>query len=547
MDIYYEEKHLAGRHDQKRHGRPGEGSSAQEGLPPDDDRLKLPSASDAGLTDSDLYDFDDQKQPDIDDAALTRFRDGYDVVGSSLLGLPQDMNFGAEIDVEYMGGRQKVSLPGEGTDTLSSFTALPMIALGRNGVIEFVGAPGSGKTTAASLIGMLVGASEDQVREGIVHGTADLTEDQLLGLALPRDILQARRLQDIKVEWAPWLRNKVRVIDEYNRMNPKVQAALLTLLADKYAHFRGQTLRVDDGVWYVTANDAAGGGTYPVVEALKDRIDASIPSSRFSSQHLRDLEEDIALGRTPSAKVLTQGVVLTPETLARVRRDMNSIRVEPTSLRKLAYFFSNFDYLPGASPDVTRAQKDVARLYAEPSKVGRLLQEETGLDKLKDLGFQTLGGLSTRAFQTTLAYAKGLAYLRGERVATDDDIRNAVGFTLAGRLIPDPNAAFFQEPANKPYLTDRPTWIKSIYDEASRGYDPVWASKVEAVSFPKEIGYLTEGYARSKLAETKSLLEEIAQGKKVYGPLQDDIRFLRDQYAKYNNYLTWLKKRRKRG
>jgi len=50
----------------------------------------------------------------------------------------------------------------------------------------------------------------------------------------------------------------------------------------------------------LTANDDAGGGTYQVIEALKDRIDIVVKALHFNSRFIRDLWH--ALSKTSSQR-----------------------------------------------------------------------------------------------------------------------------------------------------------------------------------------------------------------------------------------------------
>src|SRR5208282_188025 len=70
----------------------------------------------------------------------------------------------------------------------------------------------------------------------------------------------------------------------------RTQSALLTLLADGYAEILGQTIESPESSWFLTANDDMGGGTYQVIEALKDRIDVVVKALNFNSRFLSTLQ-----------------------------------------------------------------------------------------------------------------------------------------------------------------------------------------------------------------------------------------------------------------
>ena len=64
-----------------------------------------------------------------------------------------------------------------------------------------------------------------------------------------------------------------------------------------YAEVLGHVYECPKAAWYLTANDDQGGGTYQVIEALRDRIDVVVQALSFNSRFLGDLlvriEEDV--------------------------------------------------------------------------------------------------------------------------------------------------------------------------------------------------------------------------------------------------------------
>src|SRR5262249_5576265 len=147
--------------------------------------------------------------------------------------------------------------------------------------LVFVGGPGRGKTTMATLMGLLAGASLEEVRRCVQHGHPQLTIADLLGSPLPSELVRAETTREIRVLWRHWITARVKIIDEYNRIPTKTQSALLSLMAEGYAEMYEQVVRCGASAWYLTANDDAGGGTFPVIQALKDRIDLVVRCTPF--------------------------------------------------------------------------------------------------------------------------------------------------------------------------------------------------------------------------------------------------------------------------
>jgi MoxR-like ATPase len=90
-------------------------------------------------------------------------------------------------------------------------------------------------------------------------------------------------LMGVRIAWRRWLDMRVKIIDEYNRIPTRTQSALLTVMADNYAELLDQVFECPEAAWYLTANDDTGGGTYQVIEALRDRIDIVVRPLSFNT------------------------------------------------------------------------------------------------------------------------------------------------------------------------------------------------------------------------------------------------------------------------
>src|SRR5262249_59031765 len=134
---------------------------------------------------------------------------------------------------------------------------------------------------------------------------------ELLGIPLHKALIQADDMESITIAWRRWIGMQVKIVDEYNRIPTRTQSALLTLLADGYAEILGQTIESPESAWFLTANDDMGGGTYQVIEALKDRIDIVIKALNFNTRFLGDLLTRVE-DRVRPEKLVPPEVVFTP-------------------------------------------------------------------------------------------------------------------------------------------------------------------------------------------------------------------------------------------
>jgi MoxR-like ATPase len=261
---------------------------------------------------------------------------------------------------------------------------------------------------------------------------------------------------------------RVKIIDEYNRIPTRTQSALLTLMADNYAELYDQTYECPEAAWYLTANDDAGGGTYQVIEALRDRIDIVVKALHFNTRFLGDLLSRLEAGLRPEEVVPGQ-IIFSEEDGERLHQEIRRVVVPRPILRRLEFFASQFEYLDPAAAQMEYKTKDTVKLSgAEWSQVMSL---DTGKDKQKDIGAQTRNGMSVRSLMTSLMFVKAMAYFRGAREVSLEDVRQIIPFVLHDKLAQDPDCPFFEIADNTPLRTDKIGWIRRMFDMACAEYD----------------------------------------------------------------------------
>ena len=162
-----------------------------------------------------------------------------------------------------------------------------------------------------------------------------------------------------------------------------------------------------EAAWYLTANDDAGGGTYQVIEALRDRIDDRGQGAAL--QH--------ALPRRP-ARAHRRGH-RSPERSCRAQIIFTEAEIDRMNKRDPARCACPPDAAPPARVlrqpvRVLRARRRAVRVQDQghgascPASTGTCWRAaDTGTDRLKDLGCQTRNGLSVRALMTVLIVRQG--------------------------------------------------------------------------------------------------------------------------------------------
>lgn len=454
-------------------------------------------------------------------------------------------------DVEYNDGppqsfvlgdsKSRLTLPS--AQSYSSFVLLPLLTFAARRKCLFIGGPGRGKTASAILMGVLGGYSVREVRRAMQHGHPQMTIADLLGNPLPADLINAQRIEDIRISWRQWLGMRVKIIDEYNRIPTRTQSALLTVMGDNYAEILNHIFECPDSAWFLTANDDQGGGTYQVIEALRDRIDVIVQALAFNPRFLRDLLSRIEENIRPE-EVVPRQIVFTESEVDRMQEEIRAVAIPDEVRRRLEFFSSHFEFCEVAGDQFEYKTKDTARLAGV--EWHQLATQETGRDRLKDLGCQTTNGLSVRVLMTLLIYSKALAYFRGNRAVELEDVRQILPFVLHDKLGPDGEAPFFDAPGNGVFRSDRIGWLRKVFDLSCADYDRLNLDREDPVAelaaeFNRGLDGLSESEARSRLVKIERLISEWSKGRKLYGHIYDDVLNLKYLHQRYTNYLRWLK------
>ncbi|QQR44856.1 AAA family ATPase [Myxococcus xanthus] len=450
-----------------------------------------------------------------------------------------DLEFGASASLKTPAG-DELHLPED--TSYSSFVLIPLLTLFTCRRALLVGGPGRGKTTSAILMALLSGMGRDEVHRGIQRGHPQLSIADLLGAPLPSDMLKAEDLSAVKVSWRKWIGQRVKIIDEYNRIPTKTQSALLSLMAEGYAEMMDQYVYAGRSSWFLTANDDQGGGTFQVIEALKDRIDVVVRAVPFNSGFMDQLLQRLEADKSPE-ELLPKEIVFTPGELERAYAAILEVEVPKDVLERIAFFLGQLDFCRMASPRFEFKHKDTLKLAGQT--VAAVCNEQCPLDKKVHLCTQTENGVSVRAYQTILHFAKAMAFFRGHAAVELEDFRQIAPWVLHEKLAPNPRSAFFEVKGHRMLLQDRVAWLRNMFDMAMGHYDTHAPIRRKVTTLRHELDKGLSGVdlrtTEKRMNQVTVLMKELLTRHELSGPVYEDVIHLKSLYSRYRNYATWLK------
>jgi MoxR-like ATPase len=257
---------------------------------------------------------------------------------------------------------------------------------------------------------------------------------------------------------------------------------------------------------------------------------------------LGELLTRIEEGVTPEESVPEQ-LIFSDQELSRMDAEIRRVSLPRHVQRRLEHFASQLEFCESGGMQIEYKTKDTIKLAG--ADFGVASAQETGRDRVRDLGTQTKNGLSVRAMLSALHYVKAMAWFRGNGEVELDDVRQILPFVLHDKLVIHEQSPFFDASGNSVYRIDRISWIRNLFDLSCAELERADGDRddpVAALNAQLEQGLegLTDAEVRGRLVRIERLLAEWSRAGKLYGPLHDDILNLKYLHQRYTNYLEWL-------
>src|SRR5262249_47259934 len=148
------------------------------------------------------------------------------------------------------------------------------------------------------------------------------------------------------------------------------------------------------------------------------------------------------------------------------------------------------------------------------------------------VGAQTRNGLSVRSLMTVLTFMKALAYFRGARDVTIEDLRQILPFVLHDKLVQDADCPFFETAENTMLRSDKVGWIRKLFDMSCAEYDRLNLDREDSVGdlaseFDRGLDGLSEREVKARIVKIERVLSDWSKSRKFYGHMYDDVLALK--------------------
>jgi len=174
-------------------------------------------------------------------------------------------------------GRKDMAVGGQGINAPLYFSLAN--ACLRNHAVLLYGGMGANKTTLVNLLGAsFLSLDLEAVEDLMISGHPEQTEEKIVGFLDPRQWMGPTS-GPTRVLWTGWAQSRWKLINEINRFPGGKQNLFLEILQKRRISYAGQVCSPGDTCYFATMNPEFS-STYPVDQALLDRISACVPATQ---------------------------------------------------------------------------------------------------------------------------------------------------------------------------------------------------------------------------------------------------------------------------
>ena len=192
-------------------------------------------------------------------------------------------------------GRKDLAIGMQKVNAMLYFSLANACLRGR--CVLLYGGIGANKTTLVNLLASsFLSMDLDEAEDLMVTGHPEQTEEKIVGFLDPRQWTAASAAAGpTRVLWTKWAESNWKLINEINRFPSGKQNLFLEILQKRKINYAGQVCQPGDTCYFATMNPELS-ATYPMDEALLDRISACVPAAQpdfLAGLLLSEREKDV--------------------------------------------------------------------------------------------------------------------------------------------------------------------------------------------------------------------------------------------------------------
>ena len=294
-------------------------------------------------------------------------------------------------------------------------------------------------------------------------------------------------------------------------------------MAEGYAEMFDQFVYAGRSSWFLTANDDAGGGTFQVIEALKDRIDVVVRAVPFNSRFLEPLL-DAPRGRQSPEELVPSEIVFTPGELEAIyARDPGAWRCPTAVLERARLLPGPARLLPHGLAAV-RVQEQGHAATGRPERSAR--SAPSTARSTRRCTSAPRPRTASRCARTRRRCTSPRRWPTSAATARSSrrTCAQIVPWVLHEKLVPNARSPFFEREGQRALLQDRVAWIRDMFDMAHRAVPAPRAAararsaRSASASTPAWPGVDLKTDREAASGQVTALMEQLTTKARALGP-----------------------------